>query len=59
MISDALGLSVIHTHRVYRELAKDGLIDVEKGEIRLLDLEGLEKLGNYNLEQFQSHWVVA
>ncbi len=43
-IADALGLSLVHTHRTLRKLAKRGLYRIEEGELRLGEGPALELL---------------
>jgi CRP-like cAMP-binding protein len=43
-IADALGLSLVHTHRTLRKLAQRGLYTIDKGELRLGDPAALVQL---------------
>lgn len=46
-LSDALGLSVVHTNRVLQELRGEGLIAFRAGELSLLNWPGLEAAGEF------------
>lgn len=48
LLSDSLGLSHVHAHRVFRELEKDALIKRESGSIILLDLRLLAELADFD-----------
>ncbi|HMB75512.1 MAG TPA: Crp/Fnr family transcriptional regulator [Kiloniellaceae bacterium] len=45
-LSDLLGLSTVHIHRTLRRLTADGLVSMERGEIRLKDIERLEEIAD-------------
>jgi hypothetical protein len=47
-IADALGLSVVHTHRVLRALHDDGLAVLRNRVLHILDWERLTALGSFN-----------
>lgn len=46
-LSDALGLSVVHTNRVLQELRGEGLITFRGGELNVLNWPGLEAVGEF------------
>lgn len=46
-LSDALGLSVVHTNRVLQELRGEGLIAFRGGELIILNWPGLEAAGEF------------
>jgi CRP-like cAMP-binding protein len=46
-LSDALGLSVVHTNRVLQELRGEGLIAFRGGELHVLNWPGLEAAGEF------------
>jgi CRP-like cAMP-binding protein len=48
LLADALGLSPIHVNRTLRKLRERGLVEVDSGEIRLLDFERLQALGGFD-----------
>jgi CRP-like cAMP-binding protein len=47
-LSDAMGLSVVHVNRTLQELRRRGLIIWEGEEIRILDWEGLQRVGEFD-----------
>jgi CRP-like cAMP-binding protein len=49
-IADALGLSVVHIHRVLRALRDDGLATLRNGALHILDWEQLTALGSFDPE---------
>ena len=46
-IADALGLSLVHTNKTLRSLARQGLHRIDSGWLRILDPHALEALGDY------------
>jgi CRP/FNR family transcriptional regulator len=44
-IADIVGAHVIHINRVLRQLRETGLVTVQKGEVRIHDLDGLRRFG--------------
>ncbi|WP_454718844.1 Crp/Fnr family transcriptional regulator [Caulobacter segnis] len=53
-IADALGLSVVHIHRVLRGLRDDGLAVVKNGVLQILDWDRLAALGDFDPEAFRA-----
>lgn len=49
-IADALGLSVVHIHRVLRALRDDGLATLKNGALHIHDWDRLATLGNFDGE---------
>lgn len=49
-IADALGLSVVHIHRVLRALRDDGLASVKNGVLQIQDWDRLAELGAFDAE---------
>jgi CRP-like cAMP-binding protein len=47
-LSDALGLSVVHTNRVLQELRGEGLITFRGGELLVLNWPGLQAAGEFD-----------
>jgi CRP-like cAMP-binding protein len=47
-IADALGLSVVHTHRVLQGLKKTGLATLRDGQLTILDWDGLAALAEFD-----------
>ncbi|HEY8617676.1 Crp/Fnr family transcriptional regulator [Phenylobacterium sp.] len=47
-ISDSLGLSVVHTNRVLRALQRDGLVSVQRRQIRVQNWAGLVAAGEFD-----------
>jgi CRP-like cAMP-binding protein len=47
-LADALGLSSVHVNRVIQELRRDGLIEMHKHTVTLLDLPRLTKLADFD-----------
>jgi CRP-like cAMP-binding protein len=52
-IADALGLSVVHVHRVLRALRDDGLATLRHGVLKIGDWEGLARLGGFDPERLR------
>lgn len=52
-IADALGLSVVHTHRVLQSLKKMGLASLRDGQLSILDWDGLASLAEFDPECFR------
>jgi CRP-like cAMP-binding protein len=52
-IADALGLSVVHIHRVLRALRDDGLASLRNGVLQIEDWEGLVSLGAFDVERLR------
>lgn len=52
-IADALGLSVVHIHRVLRGLRDDDLAVVKTGVLQILDWDRLAALGDFDQEAFR------
>jgi CRP-like cAMP-binding protein len=48
-ISDALGLSIVHTNKTLRKLAKQGFYEIVQGRLKLLDIKALKVLGDISL----------
>ncbi|HET9161008.1 MAG TPA: Crp/Fnr family transcriptional regulator [Caulobacteraceae bacterium] len=47
-LSEALGLSVVHTNRTLQALRSDGLITLRGGKLVIRDLDGLMQAGMFN-----------
>lgn len=47
-LADALGLSLIHTNRTWRELRQQGLVDLAHGQLRILSRPALSKLCGFS-----------
>jgi CRP-like cAMP-binding protein len=47
-LADALGLSAVHVNRVIQELRRDGLLDIRKQSVTLLDLPRITKLADFD-----------
>ena len=47
-LADATGLTAVHVNRTLQELRKDGLIELERKQLRILDLEGLKRVSMFN-----------
>ena len=47
-LADALGMTAVHTNRVLQSLRKDGLISTERHHLRLLQLDRLKKIGEFD-----------
>jgi CRP-like cAMP-binding protein len=52
-IADALGLSVVHTHRVLQSLKKMGLAMLRDGQLTILDWDALAALAEFDAECFR------
>lgn len=47
-LADATGLTAVHVNRTLQELRKDGLIELERKQLRILDLERLKDISMFN-----------
>lgn len=52
-IADALGLSVVHIHRVLRGLRDEGLATLRNGTLQIDNWEGLSALGAFDVERLR------
>lgn len=52
-IADALGLSVVHIHRVLRALRDEGLATLRNGVLQIDDWDGLAILGAFDVERLR------
>jgi CRP-like cAMP-binding protein len=48
ILAEAIGTSTIHLNRVLQELRRKGLLEVERGEITIFDLDGLRQLADFD-----------
>lgn len=55
LLADALGLSVVHVNRVFRELRDDKLISSTTGAVELLDIEGLSKVACFEADYLEEN----
>ena len=47
-LAECLGLSLVHLNRTLQALRKTGLCDLRNGRVTIHDLEGLERLGEFD-----------
>lgn len=47
-LADATGLTAVHVNRTLQELRQDGLIELERKQLRILDLERLTDVAMFN-----------
>ena len=47
-LADALGLSVVHVNRTLQQMRREGRIELAKGRLCILDLEGLRTAGEFH-----------
>jgi CRP-like cAMP-binding protein len=47
-LADATGLTAVHTNRTLQSLRREGLIQLSNGILRVLDWEGLRKVGDFD-----------
>jgi CRP-like cAMP-binding protein len=47
-LADATGLTAVHVNRTLQELRRDGLIELERKQLRILDLERMKELAMFN-----------
>lgn len=47
-LADATGLTAVHVNRTLQELRKDGLIELERKQLRILDIERLKDVAMFN-----------
>lgn len=53
-LADAAGLTSVHVNRVLRSLRQDGLADVGKREVKVIDWNGLARAGEFNPNYLQT-----
>lgn len=58
-LADAAGLTGVHVNRVLRSLREQGLADVRKREVKVLDWRGLAAVGDFNRNYLQSETIAA
>ncbi len=49
-LADALGLSAVHINRVLRELRESGLLTFHRGQVEILDFDGLVDLAEFDFD---------
>ena len=49
LLADTLGLSFVHMNRTLKKLRTDNLISMDSKEIRLLDIDKLKQLAEYQV----------
>lgn len=49
-LGEACGLTGVHINRTLRRLREDGLAETAKGEVRILDLAGLARAGEFDAD---------
>lgn len=54
-LGDCLGLSTVHVNRVLQQLRRDGLIEVQRTNFRLVDPQELEKLAEFDPSYLHLH----
>ncbi len=47
-LGECLGLTVVHTNRVLRDLRELGLVDFSRGHVTIHDIEGLKTIAEYD-----------
>lgn len=47
-LAEALGLTPIHVNRVVRQLLADEVVDIHRGEVKVLDLEALVRIADFD-----------
>lgn len=47
-LGECLGMTSVHTNRVLRDLRERGLLDFRKGVAKLLDMEGLKRVAEFD-----------
>lgn len=55
-LGDALGMSVVHVHRTLKSLRKAGLIDYERGVLRIPHLKALMDAGDFDAGYLEKIW---
>jgi CRP-like cAMP-binding protein len=48
MLADAMGLSVVHVNRTLQQMRREGIIDLSRGRIAILELEILRRSGEFS-----------
>ena len=46
-LAECIGLTAVHVNRTLRELRERGLLEFRRGDVKILDLKGLEKLAEF------------
>ena len=47
-LADATGLTAVHVNRTLQELRKDGLIELERKQLHVLDMQRLKEVAMFN-----------
>jgi CRP-like cAMP-binding protein len=47
-IGEALGITPVHANRIIKQLRQDGIVDVSRGQVRVLDEARLAELGQFD-----------
>jgi CRP-like cAMP-binding protein len=47
-VGDALGLSTVHVNRSLQDLRADGLMDLRRGTLKILDWDGFKRAGEFD-----------
>ena len=47
-IADALGITSIHANRVIKQLRTEGIIDIHRGRVSILDQRKFEELADFD-----------
>lgn len=58
-LSDLLGLSVVHVNRTLKHLRLRGLVELDRGHVRLLDRDQLVKIAHFSVPDLSSVNPVA
>lgn len=57
-IADAVGLTVVHTNRIMRQLRDAQLIDCSRQSLTILNEKGLAELGNFRLDMVEMRHLI-
>jgi CRP-like cAMP-binding protein len=57
VIADTLGLSVVHVNRTLKQLARDGLLEVDRERAVIHDLPGLQTLAGFDEDFLLHHYI--
>lgn len=53
-LADASGITPVHVNRVLKALRTEGIADVAKGEVHVLDWEALARVGDFDRQYLQT-----
>lgn len=56
-LAEALGLTAVHVNRVVRQLLKDGVLEIRRGQVAVLDLPALTEIAEFDPAYLHAHSI--